>query len=56
MLTVFFITLCINSKNMETLLAQKTIYSYKEYIAKEEETREKYDFFFGEIFNMVSTA
>lgn len=41
---------------METVLPQKTMYSYEEYIAKEEETREKHDFFFGEIFNIAGTT
>jgi Uma2 family endonuclease len=41
---------------METLLPQKAIFSYEEYIAQEEETREKHDFFFGEIFNMAGTT
>ena len=41
---------------METLLAPKTMYSYEEYIAKEEETREKHDFFFGEVSNMAGTT
>jgi Uma2 family endonuclease len=43
-------------KNMETLLPQKTIYSYEQYLAKEQETQEKHDFFFGEIFNMAGTT
>lgn len=41
---------------MEGKLPKKTIYSYEEYIAIEEETREKHDFFFGEIFNMAGTT
>jgi Uma2 family endonuclease len=41
---------------METVLPQKTIYSYEEYLAQEQETKEKHEFFFGEIFNMVGTT
>jgi Uma2 family endonuclease len=41
---------------METVLPQKTIYSYEEYLAQEQETKEKHDFFFGEIFNMAGTT
>lgn len=41
---------------MENKISKKTIYSYEEYIAIEQETKEKHDFFFGEVFNMADTT
>lgn len=41
---------------MENKLKKKTVYSYEEYVAIEQETKEKHEFFFGEIFNMAGTT